>query len=164
MPVRLRSKERRRAKRWLPFVRVMVTLLPFVCAWRKFSPHWHSEHCAEITLCQQYLKPSQKREGSLSTCDQQCIMSCQETQPKLDTSVAWRFRKNVIVSNLLRRGFISITVLIYAKTIETKRPTVETRRNHSFRRSLISKGSTRHLLPRTHMHNEQKAHNRKEHT
>ena len=51
----------------------------------------------------------------------------------------------------------------------TKRPTVETRRNHSFRRNLTStsKGSARHLLPTfselTSTTNK-KAHNRKEGT
>ena len=60
------------------FMRVTVT--PAVCP-RSF------EYPTPLTFgalgrnhnCQQYLRPSQKkRDGSLPTCDQQCIMNCQE--------------------------------------------------------------------------------------
>ena len=58
-------------------------LLPFVRACLKFSPRGHSENSVENTLCQQHLRPSQKKkhrdkEGSLSACDQQFVMNCQE--------------------------------------------------------------------------------------
>ena len=44
---------------WLP-VRVSRLLLSFVRACLNFSPRSHSEHWAEITLCQHHLRPSKK--------------------------------------------------------------------------------------------------------
>ena len=95
--------------------------------------------------CQQHSRPSQKKkEGSLSTCDQQCIMNCQCAQPKLEGNVAWkkkisrpwRFKNNDVcnrtqitplriylhygfelIQQIHRHKITVVTDLIYSQTI-----------------------------------------------
>ena len=78
----------------------MVTLLSFVRACLSFPPRCHSEDSAEVTLCQQHLRPSQKKRFVVHVRSAM-YHELTRTQPKLEGNVAskkkisrpWRFHR-----------------------------------------------------------------------
>ena len=98
-------------------------LLPVVRSCLNFSPRWHSELSVEITVCQQHLRPSQKRTQRPGKSGYPRAISNLSWVVKNTTEVERAVQKNGICNRtkLLRWGFISITVLLMQKNISVRK-------------------------------------------